>query len=81
IIRDYYEPRDSEAYHKILITIFASIDLLSSFPLLGRAGAVSGTRELKVPRYDFLVTYSLPDDVHVDVERILHTSLQYPLPD
>ncbi|MEO1151004.1 MAG: type II toxin-antitoxin system RelE/ParE family toxin [Pseudomonadota bacterium] len=78
-IRDYLHPKNPAACERVLITIFATIDQLENFPFLGRPGRVEDTRELSVTRYPFVIVYTLPDDYHIDIERILHTSRQYPI--
>lgn len=48
------------------------------FPFLGRVGQLDGTREMTVPRTEYRIVYTLPDDYHIDVERVLHAKLKYP---
>ena len=78
-IRDYLQPRSPQGYMRIITAIFAMFDQLESFPFLGRVGQVEGTREMTVPRTEFRIVYTLPDEYHIDVERVLHAKLRYPL--
>ena len=48
------------------------------FPESGREGRVVGTRELVVSRFPYLVVYILREDNEVIVQRVLHTSQQWP---
>ena len=80
-IRDYIEPRSPQGYRRIATSIFAIFDQLESFPLLGRIGEVDCTRELTIPRTEYRIVYTLPDEYNIDVERILHAKLKYPLQD
>lgn len=80
-IRDYVRPRSPQGYQRIITAVFAIFDQLESFPFLGRSGRVEGTRELTVPRTEYRVIYTLPDEYHIDVERILHARVKYPFQD
>lgn len=42
--------------------IFASTELLTSFPYMGRAGRDDGTREWVVPRLPYVVVYEVQED-------------------
>lgn len=77
-IKTYLEPKNPAACERVLSNIFTTIDQLERFPFLGHPGEVDGTRELSVVRYDYVIVYSIPDDFHIDIERVLHTSMQYP---
>ncbi|MBO6538732.1 MAG: type II toxin-antitoxin system RelE/ParE family toxin [Rhizobiaceae bacterium] len=78
-IRDYVQPRSPQGYFRVLAAIFAIFDQLEAFPLLGREGEVETTREMTVPRTPYRIIYTLPDQYHIDVERVLHSKLKYPL--
>ena len=78
-IRDYVEPRSPQGYNRILFAVFAAFDQLEAFPLLGRVGEIEGTRELPVPRTEYRIVYSLVEPYYVDVERVLHAKLKYPI--
>ncbi len=77
-IKDYIEPRSQQGYTRVITAIFTIFDQLESFPFLGRQGEVEGTREMSVPRTEYRIVYSLPDEIHIDVERVLHAKLKYP---
>ena len=74
LIRDYIAPRSRQGYSRIITAIFSAFDQLEAFPLLGRIGEVTGTRELSVPRTEYRIFYTLPDEYHIDVERVLHAN-------
>ena len=52
--------------------------MFGQFPLLGRAGQVSGTREFSVVGLPYLIVYALTADGEVDVLTVLHTRRRYP---
>ena len=78
-IKDYLEPRSPQGYTRVITATFTIFDQLESFPFLGRQGAVEGTREMTVSRTEYCIVYTLPDEYHIDVERVLHAKLKYPL--
>ena len=78
-IRQYLEPRNPAALQKILIAIFTLAEQLGAFPFLGRHGRVEGTREISVPRYPYIIVYTLPDAYNLHIERVLHTRCQFPV--
>jgi toxin ParE1/3/4 len=49
-------PRAAKA---VVERIFASTELLASFPQMGRAGRDEGTREWVVPRLPYIVVYEV----------------------
>jgi toxin ParE1/3/4 len=49
-------PRAAKA---VVERIFASSELLASFPYMGRAGREEGTREWVVPRLPYIVVYEV----------------------
>lgn len=77
-IRNYLEPRSPMGCVRVLSAISTVIDQLASFPFLGHIGRIEGTREISVTRYPYIIVYSLPDEYHIDIEAILHTSMRHP---
>ena len=55
--------KDSPKAAKAVVDrIFASTELLASFPYMGRAGRDEGTREWVVPRLPYIVVYEVHED-------------------
>ena len=46
----------------VIDRIFASTELLASFPYMGRAGRDEGTREWVVPRLPYIAVYEVHDE-------------------
>jgi toxin ParE1/3/4 len=73
-IADYLRTRDPAAVRRVRSAIYASLNLLISFPHLGRRQAVEGVRKTITRRYGYLVYY-LVDDA---TEEIVILSVKHP---
>ena len=65
------------AAEKVVETIYRTAERLESFPELGKAGRVSGTRELALEKYPYTLAYRVRA-AYVVVYAVLHQSRQYP---
>ena len=74
-VLDYVEQRNPHAARALEADIRESANRLSTWPYMGRAGRVSGTREHLI-RPTYLLVYSV--DEAVEILRMLHTRLEYP---
>lgn len=63
---------------RVVDRVLIAISHLETFPLLGRTGRVYGTRELVMRGLPYYAVYSLPDEYHIDVERVLHGARMWP---
>ena len=65
---------DSPAAAKAVVErVFASVEHLAAFPLMGHAGRDDGTYEWVVPRLPYIVIYEIhPDRDEVIVVAIVH---------
>lgn len=77
-IKQHIEPESPQGLVRVLTAIFTVAEQLESFPLLGREGDVTGTREITVPRTPFRLIYTLDDPHFIDIIRVLHGARQYP---
>lgn len=76
-IHAYHAERSPDAAERVVSTLLRAASGLLTFPLLGRAGDVAGTRERTVTRYPYRITYALTDE-EVIVLRVLHTAQNWP---
>lgn len=57
--------------------ILNSVEQLKTFPSLGRAGRVPGTRELVVPDTPYIIPYRVKQGV-VEILRLFHSARKWP---
>jgi toxin ParE1/3/4 len=76
-IVDYLDPRNPAAAHRILTRIEQAVERLSLYPLAGRPGRESGTRELVVGRTPYIVIYSVRSDC-IAIMHVIHGARQWP---
>lgn len=68
---------DAETAKKLVIYIKKRIELLAQHPSQGRQGRVTGTRELVIDKYPFIIPYRVRDN-ELQILRIFHTSRKPP---
>jgi toxin ParE1/3/4 len=56
-IADFISERNPEASRRVGFRIRETIELLTTFPDMGHAGALAGTREMVVPGLPYIVVY------------------------
>ncbi len=77
-IVEWLNDRSPTAAARVGRTILTAIEQLENFPLLGKPGRSSDTRELGIPRFPYLVVYSVEpatiaaDPARVAILRVLH---------
>lgn len=73
-----YLRQDDEAMAEIIVNrVFATAEMLQSFPRAGREGRVKGTRELLVKRAPYVLVYMIEEDRLV-ILRALHERRDWP---
>jgi addiction module RelE/StbE family toxin len=73
----YYAERNPSSADRVVGTILKAANGLIRFPLMGRPGALEGTRERVVTRYPYRIVYRIEEDVVV-VLRVIHGAQQWP---
>jgi toxin ParE1/3/4 len=77
-LRAYVAEDDPAAGQRVVLHIIRSIEqLLAGQPQMGRAGRVSGTRELVVPRTLYIVPYRIRNN-RLQVLRVYHGARKWP---
>jgi toxin ParE1/3/4 len=67
-----------EAARKMVRRIWEAAKLLAEHPDAGRAGRVTGTRELIIGGTPFILPYRVKDNT-VQILRVLHSARKWPL--
>ena len=74
---DYIESDSPQNARSVIERIEKSVETLVSYPLLGKQGRVSETREFFVTGTSYIIIYRVKEDV-LQILSILHTSRKYP---
>jgi addiction module RelE/StbE family toxin len=73
-IADYVRTRNPEASQRVRAAILDSLQILATFPELGRRQDVEGVRKLVTRRFPYLVYYT----IDVANEEVILLSIQHP---
>jgi len=76
-IRDYIAVDSPKAAYRIARQIKESVGRLREFPLSGKVGRISGTRELVIPGTAYVAAYRV-DANEVVVAAVLHGRQRWP---
>jgi plasmid stabilization system protein ParE len=71
------EESSAEAAQRMIQRLFEGADRLAMFPHAGRAGRISGTRELVVASTPFLIPYRVRDE-RVEILAVFHGARRWP---
>lgn len=78
-IRNWIAEDDERAADRVVARIVQTAMMFGQFPMLGRAGAVHGTREFSVVGLPYLIVYRIETVIsEVDVLTIMHMRRMYP---
>jgi len=73
-----YIAKESPANAKAFFThVLASVEQLKEHPHLGRAGRVTGTRELVISHYPYIMPYRIKNGI-VEILRVFHKARSWP---
>ena len=76
-IRDYIERDNPEAAERVALSILNSVEMLEANPKVGRLGRVTGTRELVIAKYPYIIPYRIRDQ-QAELLRVIHTRREWP---
>jgi toxin ParE1/3/4 len=74
---DFVAGDNADAAIHLIIDIHTAVQNLESFPMMGRSGRVTGTRELPITGTPYLVIYRIRGQ-RIDILRVLHGARKYP---
>ena len=78
-IRTYLVERSLQGAERVRSQIAATIDLLSSFPMIGRTTDEPGVRVVELTRYPYRIFHVVEADALV-ILHIRHSAREYPPP-
>jgi len=76
-IAEFIAKDNKLAADKIVSLIYQNVKYLKVHPSRGRAGRVTGTRELYISGTPFIVPYRVVDN-EIQIIRVIHTSRKWP---
>lgn len=77
-IRDWIAQDNERAAESVIARILQTAMMFGQFPMLGRAGTVSDTREFSVVGLPYVIVYRIASETDLDVLTVLHTRRKYP---
>lgn len=86
-IVEWLHDKNPTAAARVGRTILNAIEQLENSPLLGKPGRSPDTRELGIPRFPYLVVYSVEpatitsDPARIAILRVLHGAMLWPRDD
>ena len=72
----YISERNQAAAKKLYNEVVSRIELLRTFPELGRIGRAPGSREMVI-HANYIVVYAVRENT-IDIVRVLHVRQKYP---
>lgn len=76
-LRAYIARERPDAAVRTAMTLLSAVDRLAALPNLGRAGRVSGTRELVVPGTPYIIPYRLRGE-RLEIIAVFHGRQRWP---
>lgn len=74
---EYVSSFSLDAADRVKSKLLQQLNVLSSYPDLGRVGRVDGTRELVISRTDLIAVYEVRQEI-VRILRIVHGAQDWP---
>jgi toxin ParE1/3/4 len=74
---EYIAEDNPAAAGRVVQKILRAVDLLKQNPAMGRAGRVTGTRELVVAETPYIIPYRVRGDA-VEILRVFHAARKWP---
>lgn len=80
ILSYFKETEKEELGYEIVSELFTSTEILAKFPLSGRLGRVSETRELVNQTFPYVIVYRIVSLDKIKILAVVHTSRLFPEP-
>jgi len=77
-IHEYIAQSNPGAADLVIQRILQSVAVLENFPLLGRPGEITGTREFSISNLPYFAVYEIADPTQPNIITIMHTARRYP---
>ena len=78
VLHAYIAQHDPAAVERVVLEIIESVEaMLPAHPHIGRPGRISGTRELVIPRTDYIVPYRVQNR-RIQILRLYHGARRWP---
>jgi toxin ParE1/3/4 len=77
LIEQYIALDNPTAADKVIVSIGLSVELLSTYPDMGRSGRVEGTRELVIGGLPYIVVYRRKQE-KITILRVMHGAMKWP---
>ena len=77
-LRAYIVQHNPAAAERVVLDIIETVEqLLPAYPHIGRPGRVSGTRELVIPKTEYIVPYQVRNG-RIQILRVYHGARRWP---
>ena len=74
---DYIAEESPQIASEFIRHVLASAETLSNHPNMGRPGRITGTRELVVTRFPYILPYRVREN-SIEILRVFHTARKWP---
>lgn len=76
-IHDYIAQENLQAARRVVLIIRRTAEMLPQNPFAGRMGRITGTRELIVGRFPFMLAYRIESN-EIQILSVIHTARMWP---
>jgi toxin ParE1/3/4 len=77
-IHAYIAEFDPGTADRVISRIRQATDMFRHFPMLGREGSLSDTREFAIPGLPYTIVYRISSKTSLDILTIVHQRKRYP---
>jgi len=77
-IKSYIAEFNQSTANDVISRVLQVTRMFEQFPLLGREGKISDTREFSIPGLPYIVVYKIASETDIDILTVIHERKQYP---